>query len=89
MAKKIHYTIPGNWDVRVWINDDGNSASNDTLTLATLCVIRDELKKLNALLHCSNFVEIPSILRTIKRNTTKKKRPKSPPKLRVVGGNRS
>jgi hypothetical protein len=36
--------------------------------------IRDELQKLNALLHCSNFRNIPAKLERIARNTTKKKK---------------
>lgn len=44
-------------------------------TLAVLCVIRDELIKLNNLLGCRNFIEIPKTLRSIRRNTAKK-RPK-------------
>lgn len=42
--------------------------------LAVLMDIRDELKRLNQLLHCSNFVAIPHTLAAIRRNTTKKKR---------------
>jgi hypothetical protein len=41
---------------------------------AQICVlqdIRDELKRLNSLLHCKNFVEIPYILRSIRCNTAK------------------
>lgn len=36
-------------------------------TLAVLMDIRDELKMLNGLLHCSNFVGIPSTLKAIDR----------------------
>jgi hypothetical protein len=36
--------------------------------------IRAELKRLNHLLHCHNFTEIPGVLRGIRRNTTKRKR---------------
>jgi len=86
MSKKVNYRVPGEWDLQLHINDDGSHADHATLQLAVLCVIRDELKKLNSLLHCSNFVEIPSILRAVKRNTTKKrKRPvRAKPRLRVV-----
>lgn len=88
MSKKVSYKIPGNWDMNVWINDDCNTATNENIQLAVLCVIRDELKALNALLHCPNFTDIPSILRQVRKNTTKrKKRPaKVKPKLRVVNG---
>jgi hypothetical protein len=43
--------------------------------LAVLMDIRDELKELNGLLRCQNFLDIPHLLRTIKRNTMKRKRP--------------
>lgn len=44
------------------------------VNLQVLMDIRDELKRLNGLLHCSNFTAIPHTLAAIKRNTTKKKR---------------
>lgn len=31
--------------------------------------IRDELKSMNAILHCSNFLEIPQILRSVRAST--------------------
>jgi len=46
---------------------------------ATLCVlmdIREELRTLNALLGCYNFTQIPAVLRSIRRNTTKRPRAK-------------
>jgi len=42
--------------------------------LTVLMDIRDELKKLNALLHCSNFTAIPHVMREVARNTKPKKR---------------
>lgn len=39
--------------------------------LAVLMDIRDELKSLNRLLHCSNFISIPDKLNAIRRNTAK------------------
>lgn len=41
--------------------------------IAVLMDIRDELQQLNGLLRCNNFLAIPSELRTIRRNTTKRK----------------
>ncbi len=41
---------------------------------AILMDIRDELKSLNAVLHCPNFLEIPRVLREIRRNTTKNRK---------------
>ncbi len=46
---------------------------------ALLMDIRDELKKLNTLLHCPNFSAIPHVLRDVAKNTKmtrKKRRPK-------------
>ena len=37
----------------------GRIASWDAMTIAALMDIRDELKRLNKLLHCDNFVRIP------------------------------
>lgn len=40
---------------------------------ALLMDLRDELQRLNRLLQCSNFQNIPRTLRAIQRNTTKRK----------------
>ncbi len=39
--------------------------------------LRDELKRLNALLYCPNFTGIPATLRQISQNTKKPKRKKN------------
>lgn len=52
-----------NWKIAT--NPNGRTPSNDAL-LATVMDLRDELKKFNNLLHCSNFTSIPSILRQIR-----------------------
>lgn len=39
--------------------------------LAVLMDIRDELKRMNAVIQCSNFIAVPSILRRISTNTAK------------------
>lgn len=72
-------------DWHIHINDDGSWNDAD-VQLALLNDIREELKRLNAVLHCPNFIEIPSILRTIRKNTTKKRKPKAAakPRLRAV-----
>lgn len=57
-----------------WSIGDGPSYSYDAAHLAVLMDLRDELKRLNRLLHCPNFIEIPRILREIRRNTTRRKR---------------
>ena len=64
---------------------DGSTPHYDA-QLATLMDIRDELKLLNSTLRCPNFLEVPSILRQIRRNTAKPRKPRAvgKPKLRVV-----
>lgn len=42
-------------------------ASFDRAQLAVLMDLRDELKRLNNLLHCHNFIAIPNILRGIRK----------------------
>jgi hypothetical protein len=37
--------------------------------VALLMDVRDELQKLNALLHCHNFTGMPETLRQVRRNT--------------------
>jgi len=54
--------------------DGSRSYQNTTIQLALLMDIRDELKRLNSLLHCTNFLGIPNQLRRIRLNTNKKKR---------------
>jgi hypothetical protein len=50
--------------------------SLDYAKLAVLMDIRDELKALNHVLHCVNFLAIPRKLDDIVRNTKKKPRKK-------------
>jgi hypothetical protein len=62
--------------------------------LAVLMDIRDELKRLNNVLQCPNFIAVPrklddikGELRQVRLNTRRKKRPAvGKPKLRVVTG---
>jgi hypothetical protein len=49
----------------------GTTHSLESIHAALLMDIRDELKRLNALLHCSNFQDIPARLSAIRRNTAK------------------
>lgn len=42
--------------------------------VAVLMDIRDELKQLNRLLGCQNFIAVPQILRRISSNTAKPKK---------------
>lgn len=54
-------------------NADG-SLPISSCTVAVLMDIRDELQRLNTLLHCRNFTDIPVRLRAIQRNTVKKRK---------------
>lgn len=49
-------------------------ASWQYVPIAVLMDIRDELQRLNALLHCPNFTGIPHKLDDIRKNTRKPKR---------------
>lgn len=74
-------------------DDAGRCSSWDNARLAALYDIRDELQRLNTLLHCVNFVQIPGKLDRIEaavarteKNTRKKRKPRGvgKPALRVV-----
>jgi hypothetical protein len=56
-----------------WQTPEGIGFTWEHIAVEVLMDIRDELQRLNALLHCSNFVGIPSELRKIARNTAKPK----------------
>lgn len=63
------------WYVRVRHNDDGTFAVEESeVHTILLCEIRDELKKLNTLLHCHNFQTLPREIQEINRRlaTTRK-----------------
>jgi hypothetical protein len=49
-------------------NSDGNLTSWDYVKIAVLMDIRDELQKLNGILSCQNFTNIPTTLRGIRRD---------------------
>jgi len=51
------------------------------INAALLMDIRDELQRLNAVLHCPDFLDIPRQLRLIRQNITK---PKKRAKLKSV-----
>jgi hypothetical protein len=57
-------------------NGRSKDVSAEHLPVAVLMDIRDELQVLNRLLACPNFIDIPNILRAIRRNTTKPRRKK-------------
>lgn len=52
---------------------NGKCPGYDAAILAVLMDLRDEMKRLNQLLHCSNFVAIPRKLDCIEQNTAKRK----------------
>jgi hypothetical protein len=73
MSRKRDYRAAENTAWTLWQNDDGTYPIEQA-KLAVLMDIRGELRKLNALLHCSNFTGIPRELLAIKRNTTKRRK---------------
>lgn len=52
----------------------GSAHQWQSIHAALLMDIRDELKRLNAAIWCPNFLGMPSELRRIATNTTKRKR---------------
>lgn len=50
---------------------------------ALLMDLRDELKAMNAILHCANFLQIPHTLNSILREQKKRRKPK--PKVVAKG----
>ena len=88
-TKKVRYSEVGNWNVEttITVQDDGrHTASPEIITMCMLATIRDELRRLNAVLQCPNFIAVPSKLDQIAKNTRKRRKPKAvgKPKLRVV-----
>lgn len=64
----------GNWTIPT--TKAGNPESWDDVRTALLMDIRDELQTLNRLLACPNFIAIPQVLRSIRRNTAKPRKRK-------------
>lgn len=88
-TKRVSYKDVGNWNVNtsIRVDDDGSqTADTDTIIMCMLATIRDELRRLNNVLQCPNFIAVPSKLDRIERNTRKRRKPKAigKPKLRVV-----
>ena len=72
------------WDLA---DSAGTIGTWERVQIAVLMDIRDELKRLNSVIQCHNFIAVPDKLDRIIRNTTKRrKRPVTakPPALRVV-----
>lgn len=61
------------WNV---LDEHGNwySGNHAGIHAAVLMDIRDELKRLNQLLHCHNFIGIPATLRTISKKIPVRKK---------------
>lgn len=57
-------------------NDSGRIETWEAVQIAVLMDIRDELQRLNNVLHCPNFTSIPNTLGAIRRNTSKPKKVK-------------
>lgn len=54
-------------DVSWNVGETDGSITWERATVAVLMDIRDELKRLNSLLYCSNFTGIPTTLRSMNR----------------------
>ena len=75
MKHLVSYRGNGNnvqW--QLWKSETGYD--HDQVILAVLMDIREELQKLNILLHCPNFRDIPHVLRSIDKRIAKKRRSK-------------
>ena len=59
-----------NWLV---VEEDGTLPTWERVGIAVLMDIRDELQRLNGLLRCDSFLNIPRHLRAIDMNTRRKK----------------
>ena len=70
MGKFVERPRNANW--AVWQDSDGKYASDD-VQRAILLDIREELRTLTGLLNCKNFREVPTILRRVVVNTTRKR----------------
>jgi hypothetical protein len=57
-----------------WSLPPSGSVSFDAAQLAVLMDIREELQRLNRVMQCQNTLDIPNILRTIRKNTAPRRR---------------
>jgi len=86
MGKWVRSDHCRDWNWQLY-ESDGGGFQSEQVTHALLMDIREELKRLNRVLQCPNFIAVPAKLDKIERNTRKrrKKRPVvGKPKLRVV-----
>lgn len=57
-----------------WTLPAAGTITLDQAQLAVLMDIREELQRLNRLLHCHNFIGMPATLRSISRKLAKPRR---------------
>lgn len=74
------------WEIH---KQENGKYSFEVAQLAVLMDLRDELKRLNALLHCSNFTDIPRVLRGIRQKLPTLKRRKQPLKRSIERGKKN
>lgn len=67
---------PRKKDIQWRVRDQDGEVTFDGAQLAVLMDLRDELKKLNVLLHCRNFTNLPAQIRGLRRDLAPKKRRK-------------
>lgn len=86
MKRRLDTTAPGSkGDFTMTTGEDG-LYRDEMVIVGLLADVRDELRKLNRVFACPNFQQVPQVLRQIRRNTAKKRKPRAvgKPKLRVV-----
>jgi hypothetical protein len=66
--------VGNDWDLA---EPNGSIGTWEKAGIAVLMDIRDEMRRMNSVLHCQNFLCVPQTLRDIKRNTTKPRRRKA------------
>lgn len=76
-----------NWNLTTTSN--GSVQTWEQAQLAVMMDLRDELKRLNSLLYCPNFTGIPTVLRSIQRNTSRIERPARKLRSVVTGARRA
>ena len=85
MSRWVPHKNLRNVDWSISENDNGRY-DHDQVMRAIMLDIREELKRLNNVLQCPNFIAVPSKLDQIVKNTRKRRKPRvvGKPKLRVV-----
>ena len=76
--EKKNFNALANQMWTIWVNegDRGTTIDVDQLQILLLMEVREQLKKLNGLLHCERFVGIPGKLERIVKNTSKPRKRK-------------